>query len=40
LLATRAHLQFVAKVSGAQFDREFAKAMVQDHQNDIREFEK
>jgi putative membrane protein len=30
----------LSKLSGAQFDREFAKAMVQDHQNDIREFEK
>jgi putative membrane protein len=30
----------LSKLSGAQFDRAFAKAMVEDHQNDIREFEK
>jgi putative membrane protein len=30
----------LAKLSGDNFDREFAKAMVEDHKNDIREFEK
>ena len=30
----------LSKLSGDNFDREFAKAMVDDHKNDIREFEK
>jgi putative membrane protein len=30
----------LAKLSGDKFDREFAKAMVDDHKSDIREFEK
>ena len=30
----------LAKLSGDAFDREFAKAMVQDHKKDIKEFEK
>jgi putative membrane protein len=30
----------LSKLSGENFDREFAKAMVDDHKNDIREFEK
>jgi putative membrane protein len=30
----------LSKLSGDKFDREFAKAMVDDHKNDIREFEK
>jgi putative membrane protein len=30
----------LSKLSGESFDREFAKAMVNDHKNDIREFEK
>jgi putative membrane protein len=29
----------LAKLSGEQFDKEFAKAMVDDHKNDIKEFE-
>jgi putative membrane protein len=29
----------LSKLSGAQFDREFAKAMVSDHKKDIREFQ-
>ena len=29
----------LAKWSGEQFDKEFAKAMVEDHKNDIKEFE-
>ncbi len=30
----------LSKLSGESFDHEFAKAMVEDHKNDIREFEK
>jgi putative membrane protein len=30
----------LAKLSGDAFDREFAKAMVDDHKKDIKEFEK
>jgi len=30
----------LSKLSGENFDREFAKAMVEDHKSDIREFEK
>ena len=29
----------ISKLSGEQFDREFAKMMVEDHKKDIREFE-
>jgi putative membrane protein len=29
----------LAKLSGEQFDKEFAKAMVEDHKKDIKEFE-
>jgi putative membrane protein len=36
----RATYDRLSQLSGAQFDRAFARAMVEDHQNDIREFEK
>ena len=29
----------LARLSGERFDKEFAKAMVEDHKNDIKEFE-